>query len=817
MNKRAVAVLGTVAILVGVVFWSRAEKPAELPAVKVPKALGAIHPRLSPDGAMVAFSYQGEIWTAPRTGGTMTLLTASEGFDTEPAWSPDGKRIACVRGATVKIVDFPTGKDVPLPKAIQTAGTYAVNKLDFSADGKKILGAFRDEGKANSLAWFDLASGELTPVMPLPPVSYTFRYALSPDAKWVVHTAMPDVQLEQSGSDGSHTDLIKRAADGTDQPTTLCKLAGRVHDLCFTDGGRAIVLAAELGQAHDDLWKVPLNGDPLRGMVKLTTGQADEDRPTVSRDGKWLIYTDNRAGATSLMLREMTSGEESAMRFDKMDYRRATGMLRLRINDTASGKSTIARLSLREDKGRFHAPPGALHRTLRGRGHFYCDKATEFTLPAGTYRLAGFRGPEYKVASHEITIEAGQVREVTIEMARWVHMAKDGWHSGELHIHANYGYGQWFNTPETMRQQCVGEDLNVCNFVVANSDADVVYDRPFFRGGPDPLSTSENILYWNQEFRSTIWGHMTLVNLKQIVEPVFTGFKDTTNPWDTPTNGDVADRTHWQKGVVNYTHVSQSEDWSKTPYAAKSLPIDVALGKIDTLDINNSWAGSVAVWYRLLNCGFRVPATAGTDVFLNRVGSNLPGGDRVYVHTGGPLNYSEWIDGLKAGKSFVTNAPMLALTVDDRGPGAVLKVGEKPKVRVKATARSPFPLTKAELVHNGTVIATATLAADKLSATLDQEITLARGGWLCFRADGPGTPDTALAAQNAHTNPVYIEAGGVVHRSPDEARAFLKWIDQFELVLRTRNRFPNAKLREQAQEQIEAARTVYAKIIQGAR
>ena len=103
-------------------------------------------------------------------------------------------------------------------------------------------------------------------------------------------------------------------------------------------------------------------------------------------------------------------------------------------------------------------------------------------------------------------MKEGQTHEVAVELERWVHMAKDGWYSGELHIHANYGYGNWFNTPQTMRQQCVGEDLNVCNFMVANSDADVVYDRPFFRGGPNPLSAAENILYWNQEFRSTLWG-----------------------------------------------------------------------------------------------------------------------------------------------------------------------------------------------------------------------------------------------------------------------------------------------------------------------
>src|SRR5262249_53709260 len=144
------------------------------------------------------------------------------------------------------------------------------------------------------------------------------------------------------------------------------------------------------------------------------------------------------------------------------------------------------------------------------------------------------------------------------------------------------------------------------------------------------------------------------------------------------------------------------------------------------------------------------------------------GGDRVYVHLDGPLTYKGWIDGLKAGRSFVTNGPMLTLTVSGKEPGSVLAVGAKPKLRVKATARSPFALTKAELVHNGNVIASAKLSADGLTATLDEEVTLDRGGWLAFRAEGRGTNDTALPALNAHTNPVYVEAGGAVHRSPEE-------------------------------------------------
>src|SRR5262249_62361933 len=84
------------------------------------------------------------------------------------------------------------------------------------------------------------------------------------------------------------------------------------------------------------------------------------------------------------------------------------GTLRLTVRDSASGKPTVARISLREDRGRFHAPAGSLHRSLRGRGHFYCDRTAELTVPAGTYRLSGYRGPEYKVTTRELIVKEGQ-------------------------------------------------------------------------------------------------------------------------------------------------------------------------------------------------------------------------------------------------------------------------------------------------------------------------------------------------------------------------------------------------------------------------
>lgn len=776
-------------------------------------AIGAVHPRISPHGYEIACSYQGSIWTTSLIGHTMTRLTDGPGLDIEPAWSPDSKQIAFVRspnmnGGDLHLIDAASGKPIPLPKPVQVRGAYNFYKVYFHPDGKRLLGTFVADGKSHGLAWYDLGTGAIQALMP---VGTWSRYALSANGKWIAYTQSMDVAGQQGGNDGPQADVFKMPAAGG-QPEKIVRFPARIHDLCWRADGQSLIVVSEHGGAHYDLWQMPLV-DPLRGLRKLTHGQADEDRPSLADDGAFLAYADNRHGAAAIVVHNLKNENDLSLKMERLDYRSPVGELNLEVIDEATKQPTTARVSIQSKQGKFYAPPGSLYRWLRSYGHFYADKSAKLHLPAGEYRLRAFRGPEYSVAVVDLEVKADAARMVRVQLKRWTNQAKAGWYSGENHIHANYGYGQWYNTPQTMFQQCAGEDLNVCNFVVANSDTDGIFDRPFFRGGPDPLSTQETILYWNQEFRSTLWGHMTLVNLKQLVEPIMTGFKDTTNPWDVPTNSDVADRTHWQKGVVNFTHVAQNPDepWV-SPYAAKSIPIDVALGKIDTLDINNSYAGSVPVWHRLMNCGFRVAATAGTDVFLNRIDSRLPGGDRVYVQVDGPLTYAKWIDGMKAGRSFVTNGPMLELALDGRGLGDTVKLAEARKAPVRAKAHAAFPLAKVELIYDGEVVHTAKLATDEKSAALDMDLVLDKSGWLALRATGPGHPDSPLPILYAHTNPIYVEVAGQPTRSKADALFFLKWIDQVEVLARTRDRVPTEELRRHVLQQIEQARSVYARL-----
>ncbi len=51
-------------------------------------------PSISPDGTTIAFTYQGDIWTVPVSGGRADRLTIHEAYDAHPKWSPDGKQIA---------------------------------------------------------------------------------------------------------------------------------------------------------------------------------------------------------------------------------------------------------------------------------------------------------------------------------------------------------------------------------------------------------------------------------------------------------------------------------------------------------------------------------------------------------------------------------------------------------------------------------------------------------------------------------------------------------------------------------------------------
>ena len=93
--------------------------------------------KLSPDGSKIAFSYKGDIYTVPSTGGAATRLTTEPSYESAPIWSPDGRTIAYAS-------DRNGGKDIYLMPASGgaakrlTFNSTAETPEAFSPDGAEI-------------------------------------------------------------------------------------------------------------------------------------------------------------------------------------------------------------------------------------------------------------------------------------------------------------------------------------------------------------------------------------------------------------------------------------------------------------------------------------------------------------------------------------------------------------------------------------------------------------------------------------------------------------------------------------------------------
>jgi len=192
---------------------------------------------------------------------------------------------------------------------------------------------------------------------------------------------------------------------------------------------------------------------------KLTFGQADEDSPSTSADGRWLVYTDNRENATAIILRDLNTGDEKALSVSRLDFGEQGGTVRVVIVEKGTNRPLVACLSLQQRAGKYFAPIGALYRIHGDLEDFYASHEAEMVVPAGKYVLRAFRGLEYRTTQREFDVAPNQSTTVQLELERWTNPASDSWYSGESHIHANYGYGQWYNTPETVRLQMEGEGL----------------------------------------------------------------------------------------------------------------------------------------------------------------------------------------------------------------------------------------------------------------------------------------------------------------------------------------------------------------------
>lgn len=485
------------------------------------------------------------------------------------------------------------------------------------------------------------------------------------------------------------------------------------------------------------------------------------------------------------------------------------------------GAPTAARIYIRTPDGKFHAPTRSLAREIaRSRETFFhAHGRFQIEVLAGDCTIEAVKGFEYVPVVQSLRTTPSQIVTVKLVMRRWIDMPAQRWHSGDVHMHPNHVHYGAYMTMADCALYAAAEDIRVANLLISSAQSPHVFDTEYFRGGaPDPLSTPEHLLVVQEEFRNTsaMYGHMPLLGISKLVEPFFTGEPNSQNSDDYPPNYTIAKAAKDQGGVVCYTHPANKPEIPVGPHLAREFPIDLALGVIDALDVlgNGNEEGACWMYYRVLNCGLKCSASSGSDSRMDVMRHAVSGGGKVYVQLDGPLTYSKWIAGYKAGRTFVTNGPMLFLTVDGKGPGSDFPVAAGGQVRVSARAQSPVPMGKLELIVNGQVAAEATATADGKEINLNHTLTIPQSSWIAARVAGPGhrlvVNDPSVFA---HTSPVYCRVQGGSIAFPDDARQVVAWIDRLLEDVKTSPRFSTQARRQEVVDLFLRGRDYYQRIV----
>jgi hypothetical protein len=519
------------------------------------------------------------------------------------------------------------------------------------------------------------------------------------------------------------------------------------------------------------------------------------------------------------------------------------------------GSPTTGQFTIRDTRGRVYpARSRRLAPDFFFHDQIYRQNGEEVLLPAGKYHVSYRRGPEYRVLERDIEVPASKQHTERFRMKRWINLAASGWYSGDHHVHAagcaHYSSPTQGVTPADMMRHIRGEDLNVgC---VLTWGPCWYHQKENFSGHVSALSTPRNLMRYDVEvsgFPSSHAGHVVLLRLKEDDYPGTKRIEDWPS-WDLP----VLKWGKEQGGVVGFAH----SGWG-LEVPAKSLPtfempkfdgiganeyiVDVAHSACDfisTVDTPAVW--ELNIWYHTLNCGFTTRISGETDfpcIYGERVGLG-----RLYVKmpANKPLDYDEWVEGLRDGRSYCCDGKthLFDFAIDDLGVGepgdggrksfvaakrgqririkckaaglldekptqediaiATTDLGKKPywhieRARVKGTRQVPV-----ELIVNGQAVDKRLVDADGRIEAVEFEFQPEQSSWIAIRV-----------FPAAHTNPIFVEVDGAPIRA---SKRSAQWcLDAVDRCWESKSPLIRKSELDSARDAYDHARATYRRII----
>lgn len=457
--------------------------------------------------------------------------------------------------------------------------------------------------------------------------------------------------------------------------------------------------------------------------------------------------------------------------------------------------------------------------------HVYRKTGEHVVLPPGKFTIRYTRGPEYLTQYKQLTIpDNTDSLHITLQLKRWIDLAKLGWYSADHHVHAS-GCSHYYKpeegvNPADMWRQAAGEDLKVSS--VLSWGPGWYHQKNNFTGKQHELSTKSNIMQYDVEvsgFPSSHAGHLVLLRLKEDDYPGTTKIED----WPTWT-GPILQWAHGQGAVTGYAHsgdgleplytenhrlnpsVTEEEKvhapaWRTYEEITTAIPnyivpkmsgiganeyiVTAAHGWVDFFSAGNTGLHrELNMWYHTLNAGIRMPISGETD--FPCLSDERVGYARSYFKTKGGVNYNNYVEAIKAGRNYVSDgfSHIMNFSVNGVEPGeknSLLNLKSKQNVTVKAEVSAYL---SAEQDRDSEAIANSHLdmfpcwnierARIKKSRKVNVELII-NGQQVDAKeieADGKVqavqfTPEITEGSwvalriyASAHTNPVYIDMDG---------------------------------------------------------
>lgn len=289
-------------------FWAPGVMPTAKAAFPGRKGLIVFPVRQCPceTGPVLALDY--DLFLVRPGGSPLRRLTEGPGFDVQPAWSPDGRRIVFARGdaltsqADIYVIN---ADGTGLINLTNTPGTVDFGPA-FSPDGRNIVfnsdqaspealpRVLRNEPDGD-LYVMDADGGNVVQLTSGPRGQKDPSW--SPDGKWIAfgetisyheRLAFPDRDIRLLGfirPDGDGMRLLPELPEGAVSPQ-------------WSPDGKKIVFYSEQGDR--DIWLINADGTSPKNLTPL--GGLEDRAPVWSPDGRFILFLSDREGGYKLYL-----------------------------------------------------------------------------------------------------------------------------------------------------------------------------------------------------------------------------------------------------------------------------------------------------------------------------------------------------------------------------------------------------------------------------------------------------------------------------------------------------------------------------------